>query len=166
MADKFLNPIDLPQLSSTPPSPGAGYHRFYAKADGYPYGLNANGEEQRLVSNIKYLNLNIRSENAISTGDKDFIRVENNFDILSWSITSLQTGTIQIDVLVSNSPYTVFNSITDSNYINLTSSNHNTETDLSVWVSTQINSGALVKFKVISADINNFTLSLKMKQND
>lgn len=48
MADKSNTPIDLPELSSAPASPGSGYHRFYAKTDGKPYSKNSAGVEVAL----------------------------------------------------------------------------------------------------------------------
>jgi hypothetical protein len=48
MADRYNTPIDLPELSSAPASPGSGYHRFYAKTDGKPYSKSAAGVEYDL----------------------------------------------------------------------------------------------------------------------
>jgi len=41
-------PIDIPELSSTPASPGSGLHRFYAKTDGKPYSKSAAGIQHPL----------------------------------------------------------------------------------------------------------------------
>ena len=48
MADKILNPLDLPELSSSPSSPASGFHRFYAKTDGKPYSKSSGGTEYDL----------------------------------------------------------------------------------------------------------------------
>lgn len=48
MADRSTTPIDLPELSGTPATPGSGYHRFYAKTDGKPYSKSAAGTEYDL----------------------------------------------------------------------------------------------------------------------
>ena len=50
MADKILNPLDLPELSSSPSSPASGFHRFYAKTDGKPYSKSSGGTEYDLSS--------------------------------------------------------------------------------------------------------------------
>jgi hypothetical protein len=48
MADKLVNPLDLPELSSSPSSPASGFHRFYAKTDGKPYSKSSGGTEYDL----------------------------------------------------------------------------------------------------------------------
>jgi hypothetical protein len=50
MADKQLTPLDLPELSSAPASPGSGFHRFYAKTDGKSYSKNSAGTEYDLTA--------------------------------------------------------------------------------------------------------------------
>lgn len=64
MADKFNSPIDIPEVSSSPAAPTAGYSRIYSKTDGKVYKKNAAGVEVELT-------------NAAGTGltdsDKNFI---------------------------------------------------------------------------------------------
>ena len=50
MAEKSLTPLDLPELSSAPASPGSGFHRFYAKTDGKAYSKNSSGTEYDLTA--------------------------------------------------------------------------------------------------------------------
>jgi len=64
MADRSTTPIDLPELSGTPATPGSGYHRFYAKTDGKPYSKSAAGTEYPLT----YTHPN-HTGDVTSTGD-------------------------------------------------------------------------------------------------
>jgi len=49
--DKFLNPLDVAELSSSPGSPGSGYKRIYAKSDGQIYAKDSSGNEVLLTTN-------------------------------------------------------------------------------------------------------------------
>lgn len=51
MADRLLNPLDLPEASS-PGTPPAGFVRLYGKADGGIYGKNSAGVESTLSAKI------------------------------------------------------------------------------------------------------------------
>jgi hypothetical protein len=47
MADKFYNPIDIPEVASIP-SPSSGHHTIHAKADGHLHSKNSEGVEHNL----------------------------------------------------------------------------------------------------------------------
>jgi hypothetical protein len=50
MADTFINPIDVPELSATPSNPPSGFRRIYSKTDGKAYQLTSAGVETELTN--------------------------------------------------------------------------------------------------------------------
>jgi hypothetical protein len=106
MADKQLTPLDLPELSSAPASPGSGFHRFYAKTDGKAYSKNSAGTEYDLTatggSSVVTFNRQAASYTlALSDANKMVemnVATANNLTVPLNSSVLFPTGTI-IDVV-------------------------------------------------------------------
>jgi hypothetical protein len=106
MADKSLTPIDLPELSSAPASPGSGFHRFYAKTDGKAYSKSSGGTEYDLTASggASVVTFNRQAASytlALSDANKMVemnVGTANNLTVPLNSSISFPTGTI-IDVV-------------------------------------------------------------------
>lgn len=72
MSDRLLTPISLPELSSAPSNPDAGYQKIYAKTDGKLYMRTSAGTETELTnvagSGIGTLNTLTASTQTFATG--------------------------------------------------------------------------------------------------
>ena len=106
MADKQLTPIDLPELSSAPASPGSGFHRFYAKSDGKAYSKSSAGVEYDLTASGLSATVTFNRQAASYTlvaGDANKlvemnVSTANNLTVPLNSSVPFATGTI-IDVV-------------------------------------------------------------------
>lgn len=106
MADKQLTPIDLPELSSAPASPGSGFHRFYAKTDGKAYSKSSAGVEYDLtasgLSSTVTFNRQAASYTLVAGDANKMIEMNvataNNLTVPLDSSVPFATGTI-IDVV-------------------------------------------------------------------
>ena len=106
MADKQLTPLDLPELSSAPASPGSGFHRFYAKTDGKAYSKSSGGTEYDLTASggASVVTFNRQTASytlALSDANKMVemnVGTANNLTVPLNSSISFPTGTI-IDVV-------------------------------------------------------------------
>lgn len=106
MADKQLTPIDLPELSSAPSSPGSGFHRFYAKSDGKAYSKSSAGVEYDLTASGLSATVTFNRQAASYTlvaGDANKlvemnVSTANNLTVPLNSSVPFATGTI-IDVV-------------------------------------------------------------------
>ncbi len=99
----------------------------------------------------------------IQPGSHCSIQVTKGFTLVSWTLISDETGSIQIDVwrdTFANFPPTDADTITGSNEPAITSDNKNTDTTLTGW-STLVADGDILKFSVDSVtDIKRATLIL------
>ena len=105
MADKSLTPIDLPELSSAPASPGSGFHRFYAKTDGKAYSKSSAGTEYDLTTGgatVVSFNRQTASYTLVAGDANKIIEMNvgtaNNLTVPLNSSVPFATGTI-IDVV-------------------------------------------------------------------
>jgi hypothetical protein len=106
MADKQLTPIDLPELSSAPASPGSGFHRFYAKTDGKAYSKSSAGVEYDLTASggasVVTFNRQAASYTLVAGDANKMIEMNvataNNLTVPLDSSVPFATGTI-IDVV-------------------------------------------------------------------
>ncbi len=108
MADKSLTPIDLPELASSPASPGSGFHRFYAKTDGKSYSKNSAGTEYDLTatggggSTVVTFNRQTASYTLVAGDANKMVEMNvataNNLTVPLNSSVPFATGTI-IDVV-------------------------------------------------------------------
>lgn len=48
--DKFLKPIELAEVASTPSAPSSGNRKIYAKSNGKFYQLDSNGIETEMTA--------------------------------------------------------------------------------------------------------------------
>ena len=99
----------------------------------------------------------------IQAGSDCSIQVTKGFTLVSWTLLSDETGSIQIDVwrdTYANFPPTEADTITGGNEPAITSSNRNTDTTLTGWT-TLVADGDILKFSVDSVtDIKRATLIL------
>jgi hypothetical protein len=106
MADKQLTPLDLPELSSAPASPGSGFHRFYAKTDGKAYSKNSAGTEYDLTASggatVVSFNRQTSSYTLVAGDANKMVEMNvataNNLTVPLNSSVAFATGTI-IDVV-------------------------------------------------------------------
>jgi hypothetical protein len=92
MADRFQNPVDIAEQSSSPSSPASGYGKLYPKADGKMYFKNAAGTEFDLTATGAGASDILLSE-AISTNTA----INNSSTpqtVLTKSIVGIQVGDI------------------------------------------------------------------------
>ena len=119
--------------------------------------------QSNVKSTVIGLSLN-NGNNDISIGEKSHIYIPYNAEIKKWTLLSEQTGNIQIDVwknTYNNFPPTSSDSITGTNYPNLSSQNKN-QGNVSSWTTT-INAGDIIKFNVDSVtDIHDCILIIEI----
>ena len=86
MADKQLTPLDLPELSSAPASPGSGFHRFYAKTDGKAYSKSSGGTEYDLTTGVSLTTTG-------TSGAATLVGTTLNIPVYQSALTNPVTGT-------------------------------------------------------------------------
>jgi hypothetical protein len=95
MADKSTTPIDLPELSSTPASPGSGFHRFYAKTDGKPYSKSAAGIEYPLTVDTSTF---VTASSTNTFTNKTFNANGTGNSISNIEVADFATGVVDTDL--------------------------------------------------------------------
>lgn len=157
MAKIVNTPLDFVELGSPPSSPPAGYHRIYAKSDGYLYAIDSSGNELLLstaVFTIPYLIDGGGS--VITTGFKGGIYIPFGYKVLEWTMGSVDpantSGSIVVDLYTdthANFPPAAGDSITGSAKPTISSSNKAQSSTLTGWTITQ-GAGRWLFYKVDS----------------
>lgn len=157
MADKLQNPLDIVELSASPGSPGAGYQRIYAKTDGKMYVKTSGGVEDLLNANeVNLIYVIDGGGSVITTGVKGGIFVSFAYQIIEWTLASIDSattsGSIVIDIWTdtqANFPPTVLDTITASAKPTISSSTKGQSSTLTGWTIDQT-AGRWVYFNVDS----------------
>lgn len=143
--DKFNNPLDLAQISSTPSNPASGYLRIYAKSNGLFYGLDASGKETLLSADTFVIPFIIDGGGSvITTGSKGGIYIPFGYTFIEWTMASIDpltiSGSIVMDLWTdsyANFPPTVADTITASAKPTISSSTKGQSSTLTGWTINQ-----------------------------
>jgi hypothetical protein len=155
--DKFLNPLDVAELSSDPSNPGSGFKRLFAKTDDQIYALSSGGGKVLLSTtefNIPFIIDGGGS--VIQTGLHGGLYLTFPFlitEIVMGSTDPLTTsGSIVVDLWVdsyANFPPTVADSITASAKPTISSATKSLQNTFSGWI-TSIPAGRWLYYNVDS----------------
>jgi len=107
MADRFQNPVDIAEQSSSPSSPASGYGKLYPKADGKMYFKNAAGNEYDLTASNKRVITGLTLLDTEWTADgSDFTYVFESLEISSDDVAEIIFDRADEDIAIDAEFYT------------------------------------------------------------